>query len=240
MSARRGASAVRIRPGTREHESALVDELHAVIGRFISPEDGKNRMRQACVPFLEALASCPGRTCQERWNHFEQAIWPRWIAGDARPPLTHWTAGPRALVLTRRVTPTWDWLADLPVQRWISVLPTSDPWRHAQDRFQSAVALIAWASRCAQEKAVVVGLRMLITRGYARLEQITDHDLAHIPSGARGQDVLDAALCGLGILRRTPQRGTTRRSRRRRATVAESVAMADLAEPFRALTLLYL
>jgi len=48
------------------------------------------------------------------------------------------------------------------------------------------------------------------------------------------------ALCRLGILTRTPQRGTTRRSRRPRRTVAELVAMADVPTPFRALTVLYL
>jgi hypothetical protein len=64
--------------------------------------------------------------------------------------------------------------------------------------------------------------------------------MAQIPSGTRGQDVLDVALCRLGILQRTPQRGTSRRSRRPRRTVAELVAMADMPTPFRALTLLYL
>jgi hypothetical protein len=102
------------------------------------------------------------------------------------------------------------------------------------------VAVVSWASRHSQDKAVVVGLRLLITRGYVTLEEITDDDTAQIPSRVRGQDVLDAALCRAGILSRTPQRGTSRRSRRSRATVAELVAMADIAEPFRALTLLYL
>jgi hypothetical protein len=81
---------------------------------------------------------------------------------------------------------------------------------------------------------------VLVARGYAALEAITEEDLAQIPSGTRGQDVLDTALCGLNILRRTPQRGTSRRSRRRRLTVAELVAASDIAESFRAITLLYL
>jgi integrase len=240
MSAQRDAADVGIRPGADEDESALGEDLHALIGRFTSSEDGKRRMRQACTLFLRALASSPGRTWQERWDHFERAIWPRWISGAARPPLAHWTAGPRAIVLARRVTPTWEWLAGVPFQRWIAGLPTSHAWRHAHDRLRSAVASIAWASRPSQDKAVTVGLRVLITRGYAALEDITDDNVAQIPSGTRGQDVLDVALCGLGILRRTPQRGTSRRSRRRRSTVAELVAIADIAEPFRAVTLLYL
>jgi hypothetical protein len=101
-------------------------------------------------------------------------------------------------------------------------------------------ASIPWKSRSSQDKAVSVALRVLIARGYSALEEITDDDLAQIPSGTRGQDGLDVALCRLGILTRTPQRGTTRRSRRPPRTVAELVAMADVPTPFRALTLLYL
>jgi hypothetical protein len=181
MSAQRDAVDVGIGPGADEDESALGEDLHALIGRFTSSEDGKRRMSQACTPFLRALASSPGRTWQERWDHFERAIWPRWISGAARPPLAHWTAGPRAIVLARRVTPTWEWLAGVPFQRWIAGLPTSHAWRHAHDRLRSAVASISWASRPSQDKAVTVGLRVLITRGYAALEDITDDNLAQIP-----------------------------------------------------------
>jgi hypothetical protein len=45
---------------------------------------------------------------------------------------------------------------------------------------------------------VSVGLRLLIARGYSALGEITDDDLAQIPSGTRGQDGLDVALCRLG------------------------------------------
>ena len=148
--------------------------------------------------------------------------------------------GPRALVLARRVIPTWTWLGGVPFQRWIARLPTSHEWRQAHDRLRSETASIPWKSRGSQDKAVSVGLRVLIARGYSALGEITDDDLAQIPSGTRGQDGLDVALCRLGILTRTPQRGTTRRSRRPRRTVAELVATANVPAPFRALTSLYL
>jgi hypothetical protein len=64
--------------------------------------------------------------------------------------------------------------------------------------------------------------------------------MAQIPSGTRGQDVLDVALCRRGILDRTPQRGTSRRSRRPRRTIAELVAMSEVPAPSKAITLLYL
>jgi hypothetical protein len=75
---------------------------------------------------------------------------------------------------------------------------------------------------------------------YGAFDEITDDNMAQIPSGTRGQDVLDVALCRLGILERTPQRGTSRRSRRPRGTIAELVAVSDVPAPFRGITSLYL
>ena len=86
---------------------ALAEELHALIDRFTSSKDERRHTHHGCAPFLRALASCPGRTWQARWDHFEHTIWLRWIAGDGRPLLAHWMAGPRAIVLARRVIPTW-------------------------------------------------------------------------------------------------------------------------------------
>lgn len=47
MSAQRDAVDVGIGPGADEDESALGEDLHALIGRFTSSEDGKQRMNQA-------------------------------------------------------------------------------------------------------------------------------------------------------------------------------------------------
>src|SRR5712692_8797562 len=146
--------------------SALGEELHALIDRFTSSKDERRHTHHGCAPFLRALASCPGRTWQARWDHFEQTVWPRWIANDGRPLLAHWMAGPRAIVLARRVIPTWTWLAGVPFQRWIARLPMNHEWRQAHDRLRREVASIPWSSRCSQDKAVSVGLRVLIARGY--------------------------------------------------------------------------
>jgi hypothetical protein len=204
--------------------SALGDELNALIDRFTSTNE-RRHTHHGCAPFLRALASCPGRTWQARWDHFEHTMWQRWIAGD---------------VLARRVIPTWAWLAGVPFQRWIARLPLNHEWRQAHDRLRREVASIPWSSRCSQDNAVSVGLRVLIARGYGALDEITDDNMAQIPSGTRGQDVLDVALCRLGILERTPQRGTSRRSRRPRRTIAELVAISDVPAPFRSITSLYL
>jgi hypothetical protein len=196
--------------GPGDSQSALGEELRVLIDRFTLSKDERRHTHQGCAPFLRALAACPGRTWQARWDHFEHTMWQRWIAGDGRPRGAHWMAGPRAIVLARRVIPTWAWLAGVPFQRWIARLPTSHEWRQAHDCLRREAASIPWSSRCSQDKAVSVGLRVLIARGYGALDEITDENMAHIPSGTRGQDVLDVALCRLGILARTPQRGTSR------------------------------
>ena len=218
----------------------LGKDLHALIDRLTLSAGERRQTHEGCAQFVRALEACPGLTWQARWDHFEHAIWPRWIADDGRPPLAHWMAGPRAIVLARRVIPTWTWLAGVPFQRWVVRLPTDHEWRQAHDQLRHEVASIPWKSRASQDKAVSVGLHVLIARGYNALAEITDDDLAQIPSGTRGQDGLDVVLCRLGILSRTAQRGTSRRSRRARRTIAELVAMANVPVPFKALTLLYL
>ena len=103
--------------GAGDDASTLGDDLHGLIASSTSSREERRRVSLGCAPFLRALASCPGQTLQERWESFEQTTWPGWIAGDDRPPLAHWMAGPRAIVLSRRVTPTWAWLAGVPFQR---------------------------------------------------------------------------------------------------------------------------
>jgi hypothetical protein len=34
-----------------------------------------------------ALEGCVGQTLQERWQDFEQRVWPAWLAGQDRPPI---------------------------------------------------------------------------------------------------------------------------------------------------------
>ena len=62
-------------------------------------------------------------------------------------------------------------------------------------------------------KAVRNGLRIMSTRGYTSLKEITDTDVSSIPAEEKGADTLDGALCSLGVFTRTPKRGTTRKSR---------------------------
>jgi hypothetical protein len=44
-----------------------------------------------------------------------------------------------------------------------------------------------------------------MVRGYASISELTEEDLKAIPPQSTGTDVLDAALCSLGVFNRTPQ-----------------------------------
>ena len=90
--------------------------------------------------------------------------------------------------------------------------------------------------------AGALGLRIMLAQGYGSLAQITPADLRDAPlvKRRRGIDTLDAALCALGVLERSPQRGSTRQQRVARASPGELVARVEMPERFRAVTALYL
>src|ERR1700732_3510813 len=106
-------------PGRHEADARLMPDedgvelrkdLHALIDRFTTSAGERRQTHDGCAAFLSTLMACPGRTLQSRWDHFEQTIWPRWLADDDRPESGQWMGGPRALVLARRAIPTWTWL----------------------------------------------------------------------------------------------------------------------------------
>src|SRR5260370_10378887 len=71
-----------------------------------------------------ALENCAGQTLQERWQDFEQRVWPVWLAGEARPPGKRWTGAVHIAVTTRLVRPGWDFLC---------TTYTTTPPRHLPD-----------------------------------------------------------------------------------------------------------
>jgi hypothetical protein len=93
-------------------------------------------------------------------------------------------------------------------------LPEADSLFREHDRLVRALHKVFWASEHSRHKAARSGLRLMLARGYQELTEITDTDLERMPSDDRGADVLDAALCSLGVFDRTPQRGSSRKNRR--------------------------
>lgn len=78
-------------------------------------------------------------------------------------------------------------------------------------------------------------------RGYDSLHQIQEDDVKLLHHRwSKGTDALDAALCSLGVFSRTPRRGSTRHSRRRRLTTSELVEVAGVPSHFRQVMILYL
>jgi hypothetical protein len=104
------------------------------------------------------------------------------------------------------------------------------------------VAAVEWSvSEEQQRRAALLGLRIVLAGGYEGIGEITDGDLKAVPvEAARGVDLLDAVLCDIGALGRTPQRGAQRRMRRARRSPAELLAASAVPERFRAVHQLYL
>lgn len=220
---------------------ALLSQLAEAIAHLRFAPADQRRLLRACVDLADALDHCPGETLQERWTSFEQTHWRRWRAGESRPSSNRWTGGARVLVLARLVRPSWAWLADVHLAKWVARLPDDDPFQQQRTQLAQAVAALPWPTSLVQAWAISTGLRILLVRGYPTLQEITDADLAAIPpQWSKGSDVLDAALCALGVFARTPQRGASRRNRRGRLAPAELVARAAIPERFRLVTTLYL
>jgi integrase len=96
------------------------------------------------------------------------------------------------------------------------------------------------ASAAYRAAAVTTGAKLLLACGRDDLEALTDGDMRSLPKAIGGADILDMALCGLGIFDRTPLRGTTRHGRTQRLSPADMVAGSDIPVGFRSVTTLYL
>ncbi len=220
--------------------TALCSRSDEVIASLRLTDNDKSRMRGACRHLMDALDRCPGITLQQRWHDFEKTVWPAWASNIDRP-CTLWTWGARVLVPARIVVPSMEWLRELRVNQWIVRFPTGDVLAQQHQLLLDATAAIRWASPHSRHLAVSSGLRLLLVRGYTTLNEIQDDDLKQFSTHySKGIDVLDAALCALGIFARSPKHGSTRHSRRRPLTITELVDVARTPAPFRDVMTLYL
>jgi integrase len=231
----------------RYNRRELLNKLRAAIAtmRFRPAKYGraqdKRKALSACEQFIGALDGCSGATLQERWATFESTVWNQWLAGENRPSIkNYWSWGPRALVITRLIVPSWEWTKDVHLMRWVLSLPETDSLFRQYSRLVQATEKVSWAKQNGRHQAIRSGLRVMLTRGYNELEEITDADLQAIPAPDKGIDVLDAALCSLGVFDRTPQRGSSRKNRRGQKSIQELVEIANIPERFREVTALYL
>jgi len=188
-----------------------------------------------------ALENCAGQTLQERWQDFEQRVWPVWLAGQDRPPGKRWTGAVHIAVTTRLVRPGWDFLCTTYTTTWVRHLPEDDPLVQQAKLLMQTLQTLSWTKPDRRLHAVNTALGLLLVHGYESLTQITEQDLLAIPLVAQsGSDVLDAGLCALGIFSRTPQRAASRHTRQARRSPTEMVAAVQMPEQFRPITALYL
>jgi integrase len=202
-------------------------------------DDDRTRLRRACHFFVDALDTCEGRTLQERWTAFEQTVWPKWMAipdrGYRRTCGGAWIA-----VVTRHVRPSGKWISSMRLVDWIRHLPDGDPLVQQRQLLAWTLESVRWSgSKECKRIALTNGLRILLVRGYSALTEITEEDLSVLPYPV-GADVLDCALCALGIFVRTPRRSPRRHQRRGQLTASQIVVAAGVPEPFRLVSALYL
>ncbi len=221
---------------------ALERELDALRARLSLRDEKAGWMARACRSMLDLLDVTPGVTLQQRWASIEDERWTAWEVGQHRlAPGRQWTWGPAALVLARAVRPGWTLLARGRLSQWLAWLPAEDPLNVQLDWLRTRVGRIEWAGAEVRRRGHLLGVRILLHRGYASVEQITDADLAAVPDRvSHGLDALDAVLCAEGVLARSAQRGSQRRLRRERLTPAELVAASQIPQRFGEVHRLYL
>jgi integrase len=221
---------------------AVARELDALQVRLSLRGEKARAMRQAVASLAALLEVTAGETLQQRWATIEQQRWPRWEAGrDRLVPIKRWTWGPAALVLSRSVRPGWELLSRARLSQWFGWLPAEDPLNVELRWLRERIERVDWAGAEIRRRGHLLGLRIVLHRGYASAREITDADLAAVPARVScGLDALDAVLCAEGVLARSPQRGSQRRLRTRRLTAAELVAGSQIPERFREVHRLYL
>jgi hypothetical protein len=239
MSARRPLAAL---ADVRYDGERLERRLAEFMGMLRLGGAERREMRRATRAVVAVLDERGERTLQQRWEAVEVERWPAWNAGrDRLAPTKRWTWGTAALVLSRAVRPGWIVLPRARLSQWLAWLPAEDPLRAEFARLQMTVADVEWSAPEAKRRAALLGLRVLLAGGRATLEEITGEDLQRVPvRSSDGINTLDAVLCQLGVLDRTPQQGAQRRLRRGRLSPAELVAGSRIPERFRAAHQLYL
>ncbi|HEX3539390.1 MAG TPA: hypothetical protein VHT75_02995 [Acidimicrobiales bacterium] len=144
------------------------------------------------------------------------------------------------MVLARLVRPTWGFVSIARLPEWIARLPADDPLLAAQAELVGAGERRAWGTSEFRRRAVGAGVRLIVGTGIDHVGQLCEMDLAGLPMGTEGADILDGMLCELGVFDRGPLRGTARRKRTGRLTPEELAATTGIPERFQVVTALYL
>jgi integrase len=192
----------------------------------------------AAAPFLAGAIAAPGHTVQQWWEDLETG---RWAVTATQPGrgVTWSAAAVRALIVGRFVTPSWALISTVQVEPWLRPLPATDPLAFAYERLRGSLAAVGWATAKGRRRGICTGMRLMLAHGYDDLAQLRDQDMEALPPGANGTDMLDVALCQLGVFARSPRRGTVRRKTEPAKTI-EVLVTRKVPEAFREVTVLYM
>ena len=219
----------------------LLAGLEAVIDRSPMPTDRRRETCLSCSELVEIFDGLPGERLQDRWSAFEWQVWPQWLTGVGRAPDRRWSFGVATVIAGQAARPSWPFLECTYTRKWVRRLPDDAPLQIAAHRLGVAVESARWSSAPLREKAVKTGLRVMMAAGHTELGQITEQDLRDVPrTVSGGSDVLDAALCTLGVFDRSPLRGAARRMRSQRLTPTELAQRSRIPPRFRVVHVLYL
>jgi site-specific recombinase XerD len=225
---------------TYDRQAVLAHLREEVAGYRFRDRYEARRMLHAAELTLDALDRLSGERLADRWDAFEAQVWPRWLSGEERPPLNAtWTWGVWVLVTSRLVRPSWPFLTRSRTTQWIARLPLDDPLTAAHEQLVAATAALPFGTPAFAVNAHNRGLRLLLHHGLDDLSALAETDLL-VAGRGKGADVLDGALCHLGVFNRSPQRGTKRWSSVGRHEPADLAGVAGVPEPFRQVAGLYL
>ena len=204
---------------------ALLEMLSREVACWdLSPKAGR-AVLAASIRQVDASPGDASMSLQQWWNGLETR---RPAAMAVRP-----------LIVSRLVQPSGAFMSQVLVEPWMRALPASDPLTVAGARLRAACERVSWAAPKGRRRGICTGMRLMLAHDYDQLDQLTNTDLEALPCGANGLDILDAALCDLGVFQRSPRRGTVRRKTQPPKSIDELVAMR-IPEQFRPVTVEYM
>ncbi|WGF90778.1 tyrosine-type recombinase/integrase [Marinivivus vitaminiproducens] len=197
---------------------------------------------------FDHLDGLEGTTLAARWANFE-IFWIETVKGRGRTAARFSNGVFLTLLVLRLVVPSHAFLSRYKALNWIRLLlPPKAPLRAMLELVSAAIRDLPTMSYSQSVRVAALNLAtgIILTNDYWSLSEFKDVDLldARPNSTSRfklGADVLDAALCTMGVFDRTPLRGIMRKRRPIPApSLADMVIARDLPEEFRVVTLIYL